>query len=360
MVIRLEGRRGRLIIHLFKRRFEWTVEPRYWRNPLLAVALWIGLPLLIPFMPRGLPIGPSTLITSLFLANVVAISAMVHALQTVGTGRLNFGPQFFIVTGGYVAALLSKNYGLGPALTFPAAFILTALLGLALSPLTIISGGLYFSLITLLLPLILAELVFWRADIFGAETGIPGIPTLVRTGNIMRDYLLCFYLSLAITLVLLIIIDKVLRSRWGFMFGVINEDEEVAASFGIQTKKIKVVVFTLTCGAMGISGWLLAHYYGSFAGTMWLEPWLLVFILLSSVLGGKASIYGSVLGSYFIVLSRTILRAYIKETALLALYVVLLVTLYSLPEGLWGLYRKTKYREYVPVIRVRRKVGGVA
>jgi branched-chain amino acid transport system permease protein len=356
MVIKVEPRRGRLIIHLLgKWRFEWTVEPRYWRNPLIAAALWICLPLLVPLMPRGLPIGPTALLTSLFMANVVAISAMAHALQTIGTGRLNFGPHFFVVVGGYTAALLNKNYGLSPALTFLAAFAVAALVGLALSPLTIISRGIYFTLITMILPLILYELVFWRVDIFGAETGIPGISRLVSTGDVMSDYLICFYVSLAISLAILFVVDKVLRSRLGLMFGVINEDEDVAASFGIEVKKIKVAVFTLTCGVMGISGWLIAHYYGSFAGTMWLEPWLLIFILLSSVLGGKATIYGAALGSYFVVLTRDLLRPFVGEVALLALYVVLLAALYLLPEGLWGIYRKTRYREYVPTIRVRRR-----
>jgi len=356
MVIKIEPRRGRLIIHVLNKwRLEWTVEPRYWRNPLIATILWICLPLLIPFMPRGLPIGPTSLLSSLFMANVVAISAIAHSLQTIGTGRLNFGPHFFVVVGGYAAALLDKNFGLSPALTFLAAFAVTALVGLALSPLTIISRGIYFTLITMILPLILYELVFWRVDIFGAETGIPGISRLVSTGNVMNDYIACFYISLAIALVLLLIVDKILRSRWGFMFGVINEDEDVAASFGIETKKIKVIVFTLTCGVMGISGWLIAHYYGSFAGTMWLEPWLLIFILLSGVLGGKATIYGAALGSYFVVLARDLLRPFVGGVALLALYAVLLAALYLLPEGLWGLYRKTRYREYVPTIRVRRK-----
>jgi len=356
MVIKIEPRRGRLIIYLMDRwRLEWTVEPRYWRNPLIAAILWICLPLLIPFMPRGLPIGPTTLLTSLFMANVVAISAIAHSFQTIGTGRLSFGPHFFVVVGGYVAALLNKNYGLSPILTLLAAFAITALVGLAFSPLTIISRGIYFTLITIILPLILYELVFWRVDIFGAETGIPGISRLVSTGDVMNDYLICFYVSLAIALVLLLIVDKVLRSRWGFMLGVINEDEDVAASFGIETKKIKVIVFTLTSGVMGISGWLIAHYYGSFAGTMWLEPWLLIFILLSSVLGGKAAIYGAALGSYFVVLTRDLLRPFVGGVALLMLYAVLLATLYLLPEGLWGLYRKTRYREYVPTIRVRKK-----
>lgn len=359
MVIKIEERRGRIIIQLLnKLRFEWTVEPRYWRNPLIASILWICLPLTIPFIPLGvIGVGPTTLLSSLVMANVIALSAIAHSFQTIGTGRVNFGPHFFLVVGGYVAALLNKSYGFGPETTFFASFAITALVGLALSPLTVISRGLYFTLITLILPLILSELVFWRGDIFGAETGIPGIARLVSTGDFMSDIIICFYLSLAMIMILLLIVDKILRSRWGLMLGVINEDEDVASSFGINVKKIKIVVFTLTSGVMGLSGWFIAHYYGSFAGTMWLDPWVLIFILLSSTLGGKATIYGAPIGAYFIVLSRDILRSYIGGGyALLSLYIALLIALYLLPEGLWGVYRKTRYREYVPVIRIRRKL----
>lgn len=358
MVIKLEERRGRIIIHFLNRwRFEWTVEPRYWRNPLIAVIIWACVPFLAPYIPREIVgIGLVGLLSALVLANIIAINAMAHAFQTIGTGRVNFGPQFFIVIGGYAAALLNRNFGLSPIMTLLASFAITTLVGLALSPLTIIARGLYFTLITLILPLILFEITYWRSDIFGAEAGIPGIARLIATGNFMYDLYIFFYISLAIALVLLLLIDKILKSRWGLILGVINEDEDVASSFGINTGRIKVIVFTLTSGIMGITGWFIAHYYGSFAGTIWLQPWMLIFILLSSVLGGKATIYGSVLGAYLVVFTREALRVHFGEAALLLLYAVLLVLLYLLPEGLWGIYRKRRYREYIPSIRIRRKL----
>ena len=355
-MIKIERRRGRLLIHLLNRwKLEWTVEPRYWRNPLIVVTLWLCLPLLLPLMPRGLFISPLTLLTAFFMANIVAVCALTLTLQVVGTGRFNFGIPFFVVTGGYVAALLDKNYGLGPALTLPAAFAVGALVGLALSPLTIIARGVYFCLITLILPLVLHELVFWRVDIFGAETGIPGVSKLVSTGDLMQDCLFGFYMSFAILIVILFIVDKVLRSRLGLMFATILEDEDVAASFGIETKKIKVVIFTLTCGLLAIPGWFIAHYYASFAGTAWLEPWLLILVLLAFAIGGRGAAYSSVLGAYFVVILREILRAFIMEAALMTLYIILFAVFYVLPHGLWGLYRPPRYREYVAYISIRKK-----
>ncbi|MEM2754885.1 MAG: branched-chain amino acid ABC transporter permease, partial [Candidatus Methanomethylicia archaeon] len=252
--------------------------------------------------------------------------------------------------------LLNKSYGVDPIITFLSSFTITALIGLVLSPLTVIARGIYFTLITLILPSILHEFTYWRSDIFGAETGIPGIARLISTGSVIYDLYIYFYTSFIIVAIILLVIDKILRSRWGFILGVINEDEDVAISFGLNIGRIKMIVFTITSGVMGISGWFITHYYGSFTGTVWLEPWMLIFILLSSVLGGKGAIYGTVIGAYFIVLLREVLRSYLRETALLVLYIILLVLLYLLPEGLWGLYRRRRYREYMPSVRIRRKL----
>jgi branched-chain amino acid transport system permease protein len=112
------------------------------------------------------------------------------------------------------------------------------------------------------LPFILLELAYWQSEIFGAETGIPGVPTIFHSGNVFQDVTLYFYLSLSLALIFLFVSDRVLRSRYGFIMGVINEDEEVAETYGINTAKVKIPTFTLTSGAMAIAGWFIAHYYG--------------------------------------------------------------------------------------------------
>ena len=283
--------------------------------------------------------------------------AAPYNLQTIGTGRLSFGPHFFLAVGGYTAALLSRDFGLSPALTLPAAFAVGALVALAMSPITIISRGVYYVLITLLLPFILGEIIYWRSDIFGAETGIPNVELLFpTTGNVTLDVMIFVYVSLAIALVLLFLVDRTLRSRYGFMMGVINEDEDVAQSYGINVRQIKIITFTLTSGAMAISGWFLAHYQGSFSGPVWLMPPFLIMVLLTATLAGKGAIYGVVISAYFVATMREITRITFGDLSVVVLFLILLLLLYFLREGFWGLYRKRRYREYEPSIKVRKKV----
>lgn len=353
-MVRLEARRGRLIIHIRNRKYEWIIETRYWRNPLIGLCIWLFVPLAVLGFAQITPISALSMLSTLIFANIICMIAIPLTLQIIGTGRVNFGPHFFAAVGGYTSALLSKNFGLSPILTLPASFAFGALIALALSPITIISRGLYFVLITLLLPFIMLELAYWQSEIFGAETGIPGVPALFTTGNIYQDVMLYFYLSLAIVLIFLFISDRILRSRYGFLMGVINEDEEVAETYGINTAKIKIPTFALTSGAMAVAGWFIAHYYGSFTGPAWLHPSFLIIILLTTTLGGKGAIYGVVISAYVIAVLREVTRVVFGELSIVVLFLILLLLLYFLPEGFWGLYRKKRYREYFPSIKIRR------
>ncbi len=84
------------------------------------------------------------LLNTIISANLYAAIAIPLALMTLGTGRINFGPNFFIGVGGYTAALLSVAYKWGPLLTFPLAILLTIVSALIFSPLVIIARGLYY------------------------------------------------------------------------------------------------------------------------------------------------------------------------------------------------------------------------
>jgi branched-chain amino acid transport system permease protein len=101
-----EIKRDRIIIRHKGKKWDWMLEPRYWRNTMIWTALLVVFPIISYFVS---PI----LLTTVITANLYAAIAIPLALMTVGTGRLNFGPNFFIGVGGYTAALLSIAYGWG-------------------------------------------------------------------------------------------------------------------------------------------------------------------------------------------------------------------------------------------------------
>jgi branched-chain amino acid transport system permease protein len=136
--------------------------------------------------------------------------------------------------------------------------------------------------------------------------------------------------------------------------GAINEDEEVAASLGVRINAYKIVSAAIPAAMLGITGWFFAHSFRTFAGTTYLPLDVMLKILLITMIGGRASIYGSVLGAYFVTLIEDFLRQFGQINYVLFPLTLLLCLLF-LSEGLWGLYRKRKYREYYPAIRIRRR-----
>jgi branched-chain amino acid transport system permease protein len=357
-MVRIELKRDRIIFRFKDRKYEWIIEPRYWRNPLIGFLLLMGFPLLI------VQYSPS-LATTIVNANLYAAIVIATSWMTLGTGRINFGPQLFVGVGGYIAALLSSPMslyylGLSPIQTLPLALVASLATGVLTCFFPVIAGGMYYVLLTMLPPLIFYELTFIYADIFKGEVGLSGLPSLVYTGSIKLDMLITCYLSLILMIVYLILVDKIIRSRYGLIMGAINDDEEVAQAVGIDIKKVKIISYVIPAGLIGVVGWFYAYTYKSFAGITYLPLSFLIKILLIAFIGGRAQIYGCIFGGYFVSFLETFLIRITSnmgvpraEPAIFA--VTLLICLVALPEGLWGLYRKRRYREYLPTLKVRRE-----
>jgi branched-chain amino acid transport system permease protein len=343
----LEVKRDRLVLRVGGGKWEWGIEPRYWRNPLIYVGILIIAPVVVYFVYPPL-------LTTVIDANLLAAIAIPLALMTIGTGRMNFGPQFYIGIGGYAAALLSIHFGLNPGLTLIAAALAGLFFGFLMSPLSIIAGGLYYSLLTLLLPLLFLEVTFIFTDLFKGDTGLSGIAPLVSLGSFSLNLLVYAFISLALMLFYLFIIDKVFRSRYAVQMAAINDDEEVANGIGINVNKVKIVSFIIPAMMVAVIGWFYAHYYGAFSGQTYLPLSFMLKVFMVTMIGGRTQIYGCIIGGYFIAFLELILIRTTGDMSPVLFPVILLALLLALPEGLFGLYRKRHYREYMPTLHFRR------
>jgi branched-chain amino acid transport system permease protein len=347
-MVKIEHKRALLVFRFGDKKFEWPIETRYWRNPLLGMA---GLGLL-PAILMGA--GRFDLMSLIVTANIYACIAIPLGWQMTGIGRLNFGPQAFLGIGGYVAGLLSIHLGFSAFQTLPIVILAGIVFGIILSPLTSIAKGLYFSLITLILPLIFLEISYYFS-IFKGETGLSGIAPLFSIANVNLEYLSSSYFSWILMVIFLFVVQKVLTSRVGVYAAAINDDEEVAANLGLNIKKSKQYCFVITSVMITITGWFAAHYFGTFAGVTYLKLPFMLKILLMVMIGGRGDIYGSVYGAYFIVILETTLTTFLGPINYVVFPFILIILLFTLPEGLYGIYRKHHYREYYPTVRIRKR-----
>ena len=346
-MVDVEIKRDRIIIRCKGKKWDWILEPRYWRNTLIGSVFLILFPIISYFVS---PILLNTVIS----ANLYAAIAIPLALMTLGTGRMNFGPNFFIGVGGYTAALLSIAYGWGPLATLPLAVIASLVSALLFSPLVIVARGLYYVLLTLLLPLVFMEITFIYTDTFKGDVGLAGIKTLVSTGMVKLNFLIAAFISMFIMLLYLWVVNKVIKSRYGLIMAAINDGEEVAQGIGVNINKVKILAFVFASGMIGIIGWFYAHYFGTFAGITYLPLSFMIKILLVIFIGGRAQVFGCIVGGYFIAFLEMILIVTMGPIQPVVFAVILTVLLFALPEGLFGLYRKRRYREYMPTLHVRR------
>lgn len=344
-MVKIEHKRALLVIRFRDKKFEWPIETRYWRNPLLGI---FGLAVLPLFF-----LGQPDLLSLVTTANIYAAIAIPLGWQITGIGRLNFGPQFFLGLGGYTAGLISSYCLWGPWGTLPVVILVGLVFGLILSPLTSLAKGLYFSLITLILPLIFLEVTYYFS-IFQGETGLYGILPLISVKSITAEQLVACYFSLILMVIFLYVIHKVMTSRVGVYTAAINDDEEVASNLGLNIKAWKIVCFVVTSVMITIVGWFAAHFYGTFAGVTFLPLSFMLKILLVVMIGGRGDVYGAIYGAYFVVLLEKVLTV-LGTVNYIVFPLILMILLFTLPEGLYGIYRKHRYREYYPTIRVRKR-----
>jgi branched-chain amino acid transport system permease protein len=342
----IEWERDRIVLRLFGVKWDWAIEPRYWRPHIIGIGILVLTPIILYFVYPALL---ATFIEGSLLPCIV----LPVILMLIGTGRFNFGPQFFVGVGGFTAGLLSIHFGLGPGITLIAAAAAGLVTGLIFSPLTLLAGGIYFALLTLLLPLIFLEVTF-VFEIFKGDTGLSGIPFLFNFPNFTLNQLLYAFAALALMLIYLAITDRLLRSRYALQMAAINDDEEVANGLGVNISRIKILSFIGPAVMISIVGWFYAHYFGAFSGITYLPMTFMMKVFMALVIGGRGA-WAIVLGGYVVTLIEVLLIRFAGDWSPILFPIIMLTLLLIFrEEGLFGLYRKRHYRDYKPHFKITK------
>jgi branched-chain amino acid transport system permease protein len=273
---------------------------------------------------------PYTLRILLF-ANVFVIFAVSWDFISGYTGQMNFGHALFFGVAAYSTALLGKHLGLQPWATIPIGAIVAVGAGVLMCLPALRLRGPYLSLVTLAFPLILLGVIKAFPDFTGGEHGISGLPALSdsRIGE--------YYISLPIMIISVFIMWKLTDAksalvRTGIIFHAIREDEIAARASGINTIRYKMLAFAIGGFFAGVAGGLYAHFL-RIAGPSSLDMMLSFQAIIWTVFGGIVSIYGPVVGVYFLYPLMEFLRV-IPELRILIFAVIVIVILLFMPEGI--------------------------
>jgi len=291
---------------------------------LIALVFFI-LIFLIPLFTQD----PYILRTLIF-TNIFVIFAVSWDFISGYTGQINFGHAFFFGVAAYTAALLNKHLNFEPWLTIPIGAIVATLAGVLMCLPALRLRGPYLSLVTLAFPLILLGIIKAFPDFTGGEHGITGLARLSESRT-TDYYIIVLVMTISVFMMWKLTDAKSALVRTGIILHAIREDEIAARATGINTIRYKLLAFIIGGFFAGVAGGLYTHFM-RIAGPSTLDMLLSFQAIIWTVFGGIVSIYGAVVGVYFLYPLMEILRV-VPQIRFLIFAAIVIAILLFMPEG---------------------------
>jgi branched-chain amino acid transport system permease protein len=253
------------------------------------------------------------------------------------TGQVSLGQSAFLGLGAYVAAY-GATHGWPLLLTFVLSALIPAVIGMLVALAAARLRGLALAMVTLALPIIGTPLAKRFSDITGGSQGLTVSWLDVPGWLPLADDQWRYYVILLVAAVAFVLVANLTRGRVGRSFSIVKDNESVALSMGISPYRTKVTAFTIASLLGGIAGFLYL------VTVQYTSPETLSFgtsinLVAAMVIGGSASILGTLLGAVYFVLVPVLAGQVAAAQAALVSGAVLLIVLFVLPGGLVSLPR---------------------
>lgn len=252
-------------------------------------------------------------------------------------GLLDLGFVAFYAVGAYVFTLLASPHlaetfvwlaaafpsGLHTPwwLTVPLAALIAALLGILLGTPTLKLRGDYLAIVTLGFGEIVRILINNLGHPINITNGARGIVQIdsiqifgvdvgksLFLGNYeVASVTLYYYVFLVLTVLIVMICNRLQNSRIGRAWMAIRDDEVAAEAMGINTRNLKLLAFGMGASFGGIAGAMFASFQG-FVSPESFSLMESVMIVAMVVFGGIGHIPGIILGAIFLTALPEMLR----------------------------------------------------
>jgi len=320
----------------------WSAVPRRGRVILVVwIALLIGAPAVLD----------RYLISIFILIFYFAYVGQAWNLMMGFAGQLSLGHALYAGLGGYVAAMLWFYFGIGPWLGVFAGIAVAVAFGAAIGWLGFRFGieGVYFALLTIAF----AEFTRIAFDNMAFTGGAGGLFLLYDAQrshewwNLRGGPLLFYYLGLALAVGAAILTAWLSRSRIGYQWLAVREDQQAALALGIDAFRVKMIAVLISSGMTAIGGVLLAFYYNNLFPAQAFDIGRSIEIILAPVIGGLGTIFGPIVGAFILtplgegLIALTAILGINAPGAKAVFYGLTLMAIISLrPDGVWPWLRK--------------------
>ena len=311
-------------------------------NKTVAVAL-LGLLAAIVF-PFVNPDPFSTFVFFLVFTNAV-VALYLNLL--VGYGGIFFvSPMIFVGIGGYTAAWLSSTGGFEPWVSLGVGALAAVISSFIFSLLSGRLRGLYMVLYSVVFTLLLGALViqsdprifYWT----GGPIGLSDLRDLSLAGINFGSFeyrgvqsgIPYYYFALGVLIASVLILWKLLRTRFGLAFRSLRDAEVYSSTLGVDSYRLKIGAFLIASFFMGLMGGLQAHFFSNINPTTYSVDWILHYLTIL-VYGGIGTFAGPIVGSAILVTLSQNLSIY-GAWRFVVIGITVILTLLLIPGGIVG------------------------
>jgi branched-chain amino acid transport system permease protein len=260
------------------------------------------------------------------------------------TGYVNFGTPAFFAMGAYMATFLMLAYKAPFPVLLLAGGLISGLLGLGIGYLTLRLKGVFFSIATLALTVVL-QTVMINWEFVGGAKGISIIrPATVLFFSSYVKFLFAVMLCLAVASVT---IAWWIEHSWiGRGMAAIRDNEEAAECMAVPTLKLKILATTVSGALMGMAGAPFPLHITLIEPTSAFNLDYAVNSLAMPMIGGTTTWLGPLVGAVLLGTAQQAATVTISSALnLLIVGVVLVAFVILAPEGIVGLVRRLVQRE---------------
>ncbi len=278
------------------------------------------------------------------------------------TGYVNFGAAAFFACGAYSTVFFHKYYPLPIPVLIAIGAAVSGLIGLGTGYLTLRLRGVYFAIATLAMAVVLRTLVTNWDYVGGArgayvvrpaEVALPDLPDIEAlrpyaealrpyTEGLSLPYIqYLFLLMLALAVISVFIARTIERSKLGYGFATIRDDEMAAEASGVPTLKLKLIATTLSGALMGMAGAPFPYYIGYLQPSSAFALDYAVNSIAMPMIGGTTSWVGPLVGAVLLGSLEQFITVTVSSSINLLIVGLLLVGFVIIaPNGLIGLWQR--------------------
>lgn len=247
------------------------------------------------------------------------------------TGQPSLGHAAFFGIGAYTAAVATSKMGISFWLALPISAFTAGIVGVLLGLASLRVKEDFLAITTIGINFV-AVAIFQYTPYLGASLGM-SVDKPHFLGKEMNNI---HFLVLVIILIVMVclLLKRIERSWIGLALGGIRNNEEAAASVGIDVNRFKIIAFTIGTAIAGLTGAVYAHYM-TFIYSSDFAFLTSITILSMLVVGGIGTIRGAIVGAIILGIAPELFR-FISDYRMLVYGCILVLMMRFQPQGLLG------------------------